>query len=110
MTAATNPAPTDGGEPDLRLPDHRHNMSALPAPLRVVGAAAGAVGVAIIALIYLVGAPLVAFVTGAGQILMEVRDNAVRPRPFVGTRHGLPFLDPPPPPPVQSAEADDTEI
>lgn len=109
MTAATNPSHTDRPEPDLQLPDHRHQMNALPAPLRVVGAAAGAVGVAIIALVYLIGAPFLAFATGASQILMEVRDNAVRPRPFVGARHGLPFLDPPPPPPVQPAEADDTE-
>ena len=79
----------------------------MPTPLRVVGVAAGAVGVAIIALVYLVGAPFVAVATGAGQILMEVRDNAVRPRPFVGARHELPFLDPPPPPPVPPAEADD---
>ena len=108
MNAATNPTHTDRAEPDLRLPDHRHEVRAVPTPLRVVGAAAGAVGVAIIALVYLIGAPFVALAIGAGQILMEVRDNAVRPRPFVGARHGLPFLDPPPPPPVQPAEADDT--
>ena len=109
MTAATNPSHTDRAEPDLRLPDHRHEVRTMPTPLRVVGAAAGAVGVAIIALVYLVGAPFVAVATGAGQILMEVRDNAVRPRPFVGARHGLPFLDPPPSPPVPPAEANDAE-
>lgn len=109
MSAASNPTRTDRSEPDLRLPDHRQEIRPVPAPLRVVGAAVGAVGVAIIALIYLVGAPLVAFVTGVGQILMEVRDNAVRPRPFIGARHGFPFLDPPPPEPVQPAEADETE-
>ena len=108
MNAATNPSHTDRVEPDLQLPDHRHEVRTVPTPLRVVGAAAGAVGGAIIALVYLIGAPLVALAIGAGQILMEVRDNAVRPRPFVGARHGLPFLDPPPPPPVQPAEADDT--
>lgn len=31
--------------------------------------------------------------TGAWQIWMAVRENAVRPRPFVGARHGFPFLD-----------------
>jgi hypothetical protein len=109
MSASSNPTHTDRGEPDLRLPDHRQEMRTLPAPLRVVGAAAGAVGAAIIALVYLIGAPLIAFVTGAGEILMEVRDNAVRPRPFVGARHGFPFLDPPPPAPAQPVEANDTE-
>ncbi len=109
MSAASNPPRTDRGEPDLRLPDHRQEIRPLPAPLRVIGAAAGAVGVAIIALVYLIGAPLIAFVTGAGQILMEVRDNAVRPRPFIGARHGFPFLDPPPPSPAPPVEADETE-
>ena len=109
MTAATNPSHTDRAEPDLRLPDHRHEARTVPAPLRVVGTAAGAVGGAIIALVYLIGAPFVVLAIGTGQILMEVRDNAVRPRPFVGARHGLPFLDPPPPPPRLPAEADDTE-
>ncbi len=109
MSASSNPTHTDRGEPDLRLPDHRQEIRTLPAPLRVVGATAGAVGAAIIALVYLIGAPLIAFVTGAEEILMEVRDNAVRPRPFVGARHGFPFLDPPPPAPAQPVEANDTE-
>lgn len=64
-------------------------------PVHLLGAAAGAVGVAVVAVIYLIGAPLVALATGTVQIAMEVRDNAVRPRPFVGARHGLPFLDVP---------------
>jgi hypothetical protein len=109
MTAATNPPRADRGEPDLRLPDHRQELRPVPPPLRVIGAAAGAVGGAIIALVYLVAAPLIALATGAGQILMEVRDNAVRPRPFTGARHGFPFLDPPPPAPAQPVEADETE-
>lgn len=109
MTAATNPPHTDRGEPDLRLPDHRHEERPVSAPVRVIGAAAGAAAGAIITLVYLIGAPLIAFVTGTGQILMEVRDNAARPRPFIGARHGFPFLDPPPPAPAQPVEADETE-
>ena len=63
---------------------------------------------AVIALVYLLGAPLVAVATGLGQILLEVRENALRPRPFLGARHGFPFLDPSP---VALAEmpSDDTE-
>jgi hypothetical protein len=94
---------------DLRLPDHRQEMATVRGPVRVLGAAAGALGVGIVALIYLVGAPIVAFVTGVGQIAMEIRDNAVRPRPFVGARHGLPFLDPPAAQPSRDGDADETE-
>ncbi len=97
----------DREQRDLRLPDHRHEDTRSSAVVRVLGAVAGAVGVTIVAAIYLVGAPIVALVTGTGQILMEIRDNALRPRLFVGARHGMPFLDPAPPAPP--AEPDTTE-
>ncbi len=113
MSSMTRPLHDDRGQPDLRLPDHRQEIRRAPAPVRVVGAAAGAVGVGIVALVYLVGAPFIALGTGFVQILMEVRDNAVRPRPFLGARHGLPFLDPPAPPqsppPAAPADIDEAE-
>lgn len=108
MSSATNHTRTESTERDLRLPDHRQETRAARGPVRMLGAIGGAVGVGIVALIYIIGAPVVALITGIGQIAMEIRDNAVRPRPFVGARHGLPFLDPPASPPT-TTEADDTE-
>lgn len=93
-------ATTHTSRPESGLADPRRGVRRTSGPLATIGAAAGAFGVGVVALIYLVGAPFVAMATGVGQIMMEVRDNAVRPRPFVGARHGLPFLDPPSPPPV----------
>jgi hypothetical protein len=43
------------------------------------------------------------------QILLEVRETAVRPRPFLGARHGFPFLDPHPVPVVVETPIADTE-
>ncbi len=86
----------DEAQPDLRLPDHRREPEqAVPAPLRVLGAICGAAMAAVVAVIFLVMSPLVGLAAGAGRIMMEVRENAARPRPFVGARHGFPFLDPP---------------
>lgn len=83
-------------EPDLRLPDHRQDDGRRAgAFVHAVGAVAGAIGVGLVALVYLVGAPFIALATGTAQIVVDIRDNAVRPRPFVGARHGFPFLDPP---------------
>jgi hypothetical protein len=109
MNSATNHTHTDAIDRDLRLPDHRQEVQTARGPLRLFGALAGAAGVGIVALIYLIGAPIVAFITGVGQIAMEIRDNAVRPRPFVGARHGLPFLDPPVPAPATATDTDETE-
>jgi hypothetical protein len=108
-TTTPNPQ-VDLGEPDLQLPDHRQVVQRrLPAPVRALGAAAGAVGTALIALVYLIGAPLLAIATGVSQILLEVRETAVRPRPFLGARHGFPFLDPHPVPVVVETPIADTE-
>ena len=38
---------------------------------------------------------------------METRDTLRRPRPFVGARHGLPFLDPPAPEAPPEAEPEE---
>lgn len=78
-------------------------------PIQIIGAAAGAVGVALIAAIYLIGAPLIALGTGIAQIASEIRENAVRPRPFLGARHGLPFLDPPNTTAAATAATDEAE-
>ena len=94
---------------DLRLPDHRHERTTTRGPRQIVGAAAGAVGVALIAAIYLIGAPLIAIWTGCVQIVSEIRENAMRPRPFQGTRHGLPFLDPPNTTAAATAATDEAE-
>ena len=110
MSATTHSTHADLGEPDLQLPDHRPAVQRLlPAPVRALGAAAGAVGMALLALVYLIGAPLVAVATGVSQILLEVRETAVRPRPFLGARHGFPFLDPPAIPVVVETPVADTE-
>ena len=110
MSATTHTPHIDRGEPDLQLPDHRHVVQRrLPAPVRALGAATGAVGMALIALVYLIGAPLVAVATGVSQILLEVRETAVRPRPFLGARHGFPFLDPHVVPVVVETPIADTE-
>lgn len=98
MSTTTPPTPADRAEPDLRLPGHRQEAARrVPTPIRIVGAVGGAIGVSLVAAVYLIGAPLVALATGCGQIMLEIRENAVRPRPFLGARHGLPFLDPPKP-------------
>jgi hypothetical protein len=109
--SATTPTPhIDLGDPDLQLPEHGQVVQRrLPAPARALGAAAGAVGTALMALVYLIGAPLVATATGVSQILLEVRETAVRPRPFLGARHGFPFLDPRPVPVVVETPTADTE-
>ncbi len=110
MNTTTHTQHIDLGEPDLQLPDHRQVVQRrLPAPLRALGAAAGAVGMALMALVYLIGAPVVALATGVSQILLEVRETAVRPRPFLGARHGFPFLDPPAVPVVEATHIADTE-
>ena len=78
--------------------------------MRLIGAVGGTIGMAVIALVYLISAPLVAFATGVSQILLEVRENAVRPRPFLGARHGFPFLDRSPATAmVAGTPSDDTE-
>lgn len=110
MSAGTHHPATSLGEPDLQLPEHRREAQRLlPAPLRLIGAAGGTIGMALIALAYLIAAPLVALGTGVSQILLEIRENAVRPRPFLGARHGFPFLDPSPVPAVVEMPSDDTE-
>lgn len=88
------PRGTSDVHADRQLPGHRKDAPGqVPAAVRVLGSAASAVGGGLVAALYLLGAPVVAFATGVGQILVETRENAVRPRPFVGARHGLPFLD-----------------
>jgi hypothetical protein len=82
-------------EPDLQLPGHRYELRRpSPAAIRMIGASVGALGGALVGALYLIAGPLIGFATGLGQIIMEIRENAVRPRPFVGRRHGFPFLDP----------------
>lgn len=109
MSTTVHPTRPEGSTPDRQLPGHRFETRHSSRPLRVLGAAAGALGMSVVAALYLIAGPLVGLATGAWQICMEVRENAVRPRPFVGARHGLPFLDPTVA--VRSAEPtmDDTE-
>lgn len=110
MSATTHSTHIDLGEPDLQLPEHRPLVQRrLPVPVRALGAAAGAVGMALMALVYLIGAPFLAVATGVSQILLEVRETAVRPRPFLGARHGFPFLDPPAVRVIVEAPIADTE-
>lgn len=78
-------------------------------PVRAIGVTAGAIGAAVVATVYLVAAPFVALYAGFVHIVTEVHENAVRPRPFVGARHGLPFLDPPAPAAVGPTENTDAE-
>jgi hypothetical protein len=68
--------------------------------------AVNAVAVAAVMLVYLIVSPIVAMGTGLWQIGMEIRETAIRPRPFVGARHGFPFLDPQPTAPAAEAEAE----
>ena len=96
MTSTTHKLPDGGDGPDLRLHDPRTEMRRASGPVRMLGAAAGAVGVGLVAAAYLIAAPFIALGTGIMQIAMDIRDNAVRPRPFTGAAHGFPFLDPPP--------------
>lgn len=93
---------------DLRLPSQEadHEPPGRRGPLSWVLIAVNAVGVAVVMLVMLVVTPLVAMGTGLWQIGMETRDTAVRPRPFVGARHGFPFLDPPAPEPPAEAESE----
>jgi hypothetical protein len=68
--------------------------------------ALNAVAVALIAVICLVLSPIIAMGTKLWEILTKIRDTAVRPRPFVGAKHGFPLLDPPPAPrPAAEPEA-----
>jgi len=109
MSSMTQHMQPDTGGPDIRLPDHRRQIRESPAPVRAVGATVGASGVAVVATAYLVAAPFVAMWTGFVRIVTEVHENAVRPRQFVGVRHGLPLLDPPVPAAVRSTENTDAE-
>ena len=86
------------------------SMEPDPAPagrrgaLRLVAAGiSGFFGILAMALVLLLS-PLITFFTGAVRLLAEIRDTAVRPRPFVGAVHGLPFLDPQPPAPAPADE------
>ena len=92
----------------LRLPsqeaDHQLSPRRGPATWLLIGV--NAVGVAVVMTAVVVVSPLVAMGTGLWEIGMEVRDTAVRPRPFVGARHGFPFLDPPPAPAPVEAESE----
>jgi hypothetical protein len=92
--------PTKASEESLRLPSFDEHPEGRP--LGVLGWVAmslNAVAVAVVALLYLLISPLVALATGFWSVVTETRDTVVRPRPFVGADHGLPFLDPAPPPP-----------
>jgi hypothetical protein len=77
--------------------EDQSRMTAAPrdglAPLEVVARAVAGVGVVVVMGLYIVVSPLIALGTGLAQIITEVRDTMVRPRPFVGARHGFPFLD-----------------
>jgi hypothetical protein len=87
--------------------DERSAPSPTPAPpsaggggglRRLIGMLIAGPAVAVGAALYVIVSPLVSLAAGAVEILAQVRDTIVRPRPFVGARHGLPFLDPAPPP------------
>jgi hypothetical protein len=83
---------------NLRLPSQdEHQLPGSRGRFAWILIAVNAVAVTIVMLVYLVISPFVALGTGLWQIGMEVRETALRPRPFVGARHGFPFLDPKPP-------------
>jgi len=83
----------------LRLPSQEadHQLPRSRGPFTWILIALNAVAVGIVMLVYLLISPIVALGTWLWQIGAEVRDTAMRPRPFVGARHGFPFLDPRPP-------------
>jgi hypothetical protein len=85
------------GPGSLRLPSQDLSNRAMSptGPVRYVVMSLNAVAVALIALVCLVLSPIIAMGTGLWELLTEIRDTAVRPRPFVGAKHGFPFLDPP---------------
>ena len=77
-----------------------HNQGPLPASgdaeraaAQLLSRAVSAVGVVAAMGLYLAVSPLIAMGTGFIGFLLEIRDAVVRPRPLVGARHGLPFLD-----------------
>jgi hypothetical protein len=107
MSTRLQPSPRDQHDVDRQLPGHRVELRRISGPLRLIGTTAGAIGMAVIAALYVIGGPVVGLVTGGWQIVMEVRENAARPRPFVGARHGLPFLDPDVPAPPTEISMDD---
>jgi hypothetical protein len=90
----------------LRLPSQEadHQLPRARGPFTWILIALNAVAVGLVMVVYLVIAPLVALGTGLWQIVMEVRETAMRPSPFVGARHGFPFLDPRPPEPQKASE------
>jgi hypothetical protein len=89
---------------DSSVPGHPQSRPT-PAPLRVVARTLGGVGVVVIMAAYVAISPVITLLTGMAEILTEVRETLLRPRPFVGARHGFPFLDRPP---VHHAERHDT--
>ncbi|MEW6582963.1 MAG: hypothetical protein AB1416_09400 [Actinomycetota bacterium] len=74
-----------------------------------VGRTLSGVGVVLAVLVVVVASPVIALVTKLGDVALEVRDAFVRPRPFTGARHGMPFLDPAPPPRPASPDPPDGE-
>ena len=90
----------------LRLPsqDADHQVGDRRGPLAVVAMTINAIVVAVVMGLYLIASPVLAMATGLWEVLAEIRDTAVRPRPFVGARHGMPFLDPPVAAPAPAAE------
>jgi hypothetical protein len=88
----------------LRLPSQEadHQLPRSRGPFTWILIALNAVAVGVVMVLVLLISPIVALGTGLWQIAMDVRDTAMRPRPFVGARHGFPFLDPPPAAPQAS--------
>ena len=84
--------------------------SAAPAPTgrarRILAVAVTGPAVLVAAALYLLVSPLIALATGLVRIVLEIRDTAVRPRPFVGARPGLPGRDRPSPAPDASGPED----
>jgi hypothetical protein len=94
----------------LRLPSQdEHAEMRVPRPLRYLIIAANAVVVGLLGLLLVIASPFIALGTGFWGVLTDIRDTALRPRPFVGARHGFPFLDPPKAAPQpQAEEAEET--
>ena len=78
-------------------------------PLARLAHALTAVGVVVAMGLLLVVSPLIALYGLLADAVMDARDQVVRPRPFRGAPHGLPFLDPPPPSRTAPPETPDTD-
>ena len=62
-------------------------------PLQVLARAVTGLGIVVVMGLYVLVSPLIALGAGLAEVITEIRDTMVRPRPFVGARHGFPFLD-----------------